>query len=36
MNNCIWVNSEILLFVIVLLSGNFYKLEKGEWVFDEI
>ncbi|HHD8167838.1 TPA: hypothetical protein ACOXKI_004679, partial [Salmonella enterica] len=34
-NNRTWVNSETLSFVTAPPPGNFYKLEKGEWVFDE-
>ncbi|EBF8610087.1 TPA: DUF4376 domain-containing protein [Salmonella enterica] len=34
-NNRTWVNSETLSFVTTPPPGNFYKLEKGEWVFDE-
>ncbi|APY57195.1 hypothetical protein LFZ8_21510 [Salmonella enterica subsp. enterica serovar Djakarta str. S-1087] len=35
MNNRTWVNSETLSFITAPPPGNFYKLEKDEWVFDE-
>ncbi|EAZ0167525.1 TPA_asm: DUF4376 domain-containing protein [Salmonella enterica subsp. salamae serovar 42:z:1,5] len=34
-NNRIWVNSETLSFITTPPPGNFYKLVKGEWAFDE-
>ncbi|ELU4452340.1 DUF4376 domain-containing protein [Salmonella enterica] len=34
-NNLIWVNSETLSFITTPPPGNFYKMVKGEWVFDE-
>lgn len=34
-NNRIWVNSETLSFITTPPPGNFYKLVKGEWIFDE-
>ncbi|WP_194207257.1 DUF4376 domain-containing protein [Superficieibacter sp. 1612_C1] len=34
-NKCVWINSETKSFITAQPPGHFYKLEKGEWVFDE-
>lgn len=34
-NKKIWVNGETQSFITTPPPGNFYKLEKGEWIFDQ-